>query len=369
VFAAQADQRLLIDLDDSAQLELLRGLIGSPKDDAAVTLQEPLPGLASAWLPGPQGRYLVELAVPVARRGESGSASQRRRPPATMAPPPSRAERVRAPGSDWLYVKLYASGIVSEPLIGQALRAFADDALADGLAVDWFFVRLRDPRPHVRVRFRGEPTLLTTKLAPRLFAWAGSLVEENACTSFVVDTYLREVERYGGRSGIVVAESVFGVDSRLAADLIHLELSSLIAVDRELLCVLTLDRLLFGLGLDDAARQSWCGERVSSRHEVASEWREQKQLLRALLGKPAEAVGGQPLARLLEAFVSDLAPHAGELSARHSSGEIAWPPEAEMMASFAHMHCNRLLGVDRGAEARTMGLLLRTLESLSRAPI
>jgi hypothetical protein len=33
------------------------------------------------------------------------------------------------------------------------------------------------------------------------------------------------------------------------------------------------------------------------------------------------------------------------------------------------MHCNRLLGLDRPAERRTIGLLHRALDSLARAPL
>jgi hypothetical protein len=33
------------------------------------------------------------------------------------------------------------------------------------------------------------------------------------------------------------------------------------------------------------------------------------------------------------------------------------------------MHCNRLLGLDRDAERRALGLLQRTRESLARAPV
>jgi lantibiotic biosynthesis protein len=41
----------------------------------------------------------------------------------------------------------------------------------------------------------------------------------------------------------------------------------------------------------------------------------------------------------------------------------------EVLASFTHMHCNRLLGLDRAAERRVLGLLERTRESLARAPV
>jgi thiopeptide-type bacteriocin biosynthesis protein len=367
VFAAEGDNRLLLDLDDPHQVELLRGLVRSPKD-TDVVLQEALPGINEAWLPGPGGGFLVELAVPLARNPASldGSRSNDRRPPARLVPPP-RTARVRAPGSEWLYAKVYAPGTIAEELLAGPLRELAGEALASGLADDWFFIRYRDERPHLRVRFHGEPRRVTGELAPRLYAWASVLMERGACQALVLDTYERELERYGGEPGMDVAEAIFGVDSRVVLELIRLDLSRAIAVPRELLCVLTLDCLLEGLGLDSAARLRWCADHVPSRHEVTAEWREHKDELRALLGSRGGA--HEPLAPLLESFVRDLRPHGERLVALRDEGAIQWPAADEMLASFAHMHCNRLLGLDRDAEHRALGLFERTRESLARAPI
>ena len=40
-----------------------------------------------------------------------------------------------------------------------------------------------------------------------------------------------------------------------------------------------------------------------------------------------------------------------------------------LYSSFVHMHCNRLLGLDRDEEREVMELLLRTREGLGRAPV
>jgi lantibiotic biosynthesis protein len=367
VFATQGDNRLLLDLDDPQQVELLRGLVRSAKD-RDVVLQEALPGLDDAWLPGRGGGFLVELAVPLARNQASldGSRSEDRRPPAQLAPPPRNA-RVRAPGSEWLYAKVYAGGTIADQLVAGPLGELTSEALASGLADDWFFIRYRDERPHLRVRFRGERRRLTGELATRLYAWASDLMDRGACQALALDTYERELERYGGEPGMGVAEAVFGVDSRVVLELVRLDLSRAIAVPRELLCVLTLDCLLQGLGLDPEARVRWCGAHVPSRHEVTAEWREHKDELRSLVGSRGE--GHESLAPLLESFARELRPHGERLAALREEGAIEWPATDDVLASFAHMHCNRLLGLDRDAERRALGLLERTRESLARAPV
>ena len=48
-------------------------------------------------------------------------------------------------------------------------------------------------------------------------------------------------------------------------------------------------------------------------------------------------------------------------------GELSQAP-ATLYRSYVHLHFNRLVGSDGTAEPRVLGLLLRTLEGLARAP-
>ena len=69
-----------------------------------------------------------------------------------------------------------------------------------------------------------------------------------------------------------------------------------------------------------------------------------------------------------------LAPVARRLAAldpvaRRLAALAGGAPASELAASFAHLHCNRLLGTDPAAERLVLGLLLRTRESLERAPL
>jgi thiopeptide-type bacteriocin biosynthesis protein len=356
VYAAEGDHRLLVDLDVPAQVEVVRRLAAAA-DGPELVLQEALPGVGDAWLPGPGGQFLCELTVPLARRAAPPPRGRER--PADSVAPPARAARLRPPGSDWLYAKLYADGAVADELVGDPLRAFAAAALDDGHAEDWFFVRFADPAPHLRVRFRGDPAVLASELQPRLSAWAAERVAAGDIGSVALDTYEREVDRYGGEAGIAAAEAVFGADSRAVAELVALDLAAALSVERRLVAVLAVDRLLGGLGLDEAARLAWCARWVPSRADAGAAWREHKDRLRAVVG------GGPPppLADVLDRRDEEMAGAASALA------RVRWPSPDEVAASLVHMHCNRLLGTDRAAERGVLGLLARTRDSLSRAPV
>ena len=52
-----------------------------------------------------------------------------------------------------------------------------------------------------------------------------------------------------------------------------------------------------------------------------------------------------------------------------AAGRLGGRSLEELAASFVHLHCNRLLGPDPATERLVLGLLLRTRESLDRAPV
>src|SRR5262249_13663798 len=119
----------------------------------ALLVQEVLPTLEDAWLPGPGGHYYSELVVPVVlRRGAAPSQRPAASAPRTSIPQPavedvSPAARSHPPGSDWLYVKLYCPRDHEDDVICESMLTFAENAVASRLADSWFFIRYSDPDP------------------------------------------------------------------------------------------------------------------------------------------------------------------------------------------------------------------------------
>ena len=126
---------------------------------------------------------------------------------------------LRPPGSDWLFVKLYCPPDSETELLSGPVRAFARDVAGEGFA-DWFFIRYSDPRRHIRLRFRGEPARLLADLLPRVTAWATDLIRSGVCERFSIDTYDRELDRFGGSHGLAAAEDFFCADSAAVGDLL-----------------------------------------------------------------------------------------------------------------------------------------------------
>ena len=365
VYLAEADNRLLLDLENPAHCEVLREELRRKPTGQARFIQEALPGLEHAWLPGPDGRHIVELVVPLVARVRPVRRAEKAAP-LRVASSTTPFVRMRPPGSDWLFLKLYCPPALQDELIAEELTAFTTFAESTALAHDWFFVRYADPDAHLRVRFQGEPDVILHRLLPRACSWATSLTVDGSCLRFGFDTYEREIERYGGATGVEVAEELFAADSRAVAKLLRLK-QDLPTLDRTTLAVLSVDTLLDGLGLSCADRLAWYQERVSLSRADGQEYRLRQRLLRQLLANgPAAEPGGDALAGLLDDYRRASQPVAARLDALAREGRLG-RAKASLCESYVHMHCNRLLGTEADEE-RVLRFARRTRESLSRAP-
>jgi lantibiotic biosynthesis protein len=220
VYAGTGDNRLLLDLEDADQIELLRDEIGRLESNdgiEAITVQEALPGPEDLWLKGSRGLYVHELVISLIRRARKTGSR-----PAALSTSPSHPRRLRLPGSEWLFAKLYSPPSFQDDFVGGLLRDFVLDILGRNLATRWFYIRYSDPEPHLRLRFKGEPRSLVGELLPALSAWAETLLAGGFCHRLSLDTYERELERYGGEAGIDIAEEIFCADSDATTELLAL---------------------------------------------------------------------------------------------------------------------------------------------------
>jgi thiopeptide-type bacteriocin biosynthesis protein len=167
---------------------------------------------------------------------------------------------------------------------------------------------------------------------------------------------------------MAVAEQLFGVDSRAVAGLLRLD-RVLPAFDRQLLVVRTVDELLAAIGYTEAERTASYRASTIDRRDSAATYRTRQRELREALGDPDWlASASAERAAVLAAARAELAEVGSRLDALAARGEL-WQSRLSLARSFTHMHCNRLLGIDRARERETIGLLLRTRESLVRAPV
>jgi thiopeptide-type bacteriocin biosynthesis protein len=348
VHVGTSDNRLLVDLDSEIHLQALRLELRRLTPDSAPLIEEALPGAAQTWLPGSGGRYVSEIVVPLFRAVPDAAASG-----APAHPPVPRWDRMRPPGSEWLYVKLYGPTVSEDELLVDEVAAFCGGLTEFGVIDEWFFIRYSDPEPHLRLRFRGAPGVLTGRLYPQFCAWSSELIRRDLCTRTVVDTYEREVERYGGTVGIPSAESVFCADSAAVLDILAMIRENRLDLDKTVLLALTTDDLLGGLGYAEDERHRWCRAAAERITEPGLVRREDVRELRTLLTqRGASDSGHAELNAILDARRARMSAAAEQLAAVLPAAQLAL-----VAGSLVHMHCNRLVGRDRAIETRSLATL------------
>jgi thiopeptide-type bacteriocin biosynthesis protein len=357
VVLPDGDNELVVDLDNPLAIDALLGIVRRrPRFDLGELFPAPDRLLAA----GPEGRFVHELVVPFVRRGEPGPGAGRA-PAAGPAPVPRRF----APGSEWLFAKLYTGSATADRVLAAAVERVVRPALASGAADGWFFLRYGDPHWHLRLRLHGEPRRLRAEALPALAAAAEALLADGQIWKLQLDTYEREVERYGGPSGIALAERVFHADSEAVLALLELVAGDEGADARWRLALAGCARLLDDLGLT-TEEQLAVAERIAAgyarehgadpplRKQLAARLRVERSNLEALLA--AGDGDGHPLAPALAVLARRsrrLAPVVAELRRRAAAGRLTLPL-TDLAPSYLHMFVNRLLR----AEARVHEMVL-----------
>ncbi|GHE97315.1 lantibiotic dehydratase [Amycolatopsis deserti] len=306
-----SDNRIAIDLDDPGHLAVFRAEL---RKTPRLVVQEVL-SRGDGWLDGHACEVVFQLL------GERPAA---RPVPATR----TRSDALQLPGGDWLYAKLYAGDAAQRQILQSRLSE-----LVAGVE-DWHFVRYADPDPHLRIRFAGKPDVLWTTLLPRLHAWAAGLRAEGLLSRLVLDSYDPEVERYGGPDAIAGAERVFHADSLVALAMLDRDSDDLAA-----LSVLDLVRH-FG---QPPEILDWLAASVplDLRRSVARDRREAFAAAIDATGRPSLDQPWRQRSRAVVEYLRRVAPE--------QHGRVA--------LSLAHMHCNRLFGIDRAREQEVYALV------------
>ena len=343
VVLEDADNTLLVDLDQALWVETLWHLV---RHRAFFTLTECFPDPGDLPLSGPEGRFTHELVVPFLARTESR--------PLLACQEVASACRSFPPGSEWLYVKLYCGRAVADRILAEGVAPLLD--LTRGLWDTWFFVRYADPHPHLRLRFHGNPELLVRELLPWVHRMLEPLRRRGLGWKLQVDTYEREVERYGGPEGMALAEDWFWRDSEAVLQGLDDLQGDQGAQRRWRQALEDVDRMLGALGLDLEAkgriarlgREGFLKETAGGRN------------LETVLGAHFRPLAGE-LADLLDReapFNPSLASLARLGEAAHA-GRLAQPLET-LAPTLTHMHLNRLLrGEHRAQEGMLMDFLNR----------
>lgn len=196
----QADQTLKLDMESTADRKLLVSILKMRK---TLWLYESFKEEHALVTDSAGRKYSSELVLSFYHDKEVYKGMK---PPADSL----SIQRSFAPGSEWLYYKLYGHTSVMDAVLAQEIAELVNmvDAHIDG----WFFIRYDEGGDHIRLRFRLKQRDMIGSVMYFVHARLHPLLEAGILSKMLLDTYVREIERYGA-ADIAAVEQLFGMDS------------------------------------------------------------------------------------------------------------------------------------------------------------
>ncbi|QIK61410.1 hypothetical protein G7050_16790 [Dysgonomonas sp. HDW5A] len=121
-------------------------------------------------------------------------------------------KRIFVPGSDWFYIKLYLGSNYADRILIKYIKPLINSCFEKNLIEKWFFIRYNDPDSHLRIRLLLKDKKFTGQIISLFYNQIYPLITDEIIWKVQIETYNRELERYGNFL-IEEAESIFFLDS------------------------------------------------------------------------------------------------------------------------------------------------------------
>jgi len=366
VYMSVFDNRILLDLQNCYHLDEISYEL---KSTNLVILAEQPHLNQCQWIKSKRGSHQCEFVIPFVKSLQHAQ----RLPiviPANFDKLP-QIDRIKAPGSEWLFIKIYLMKEREEEFIANQLFCFSESIIAKTIAKQWYFIRYTEHNNgHIRLRFKGDPDRLIRELIPLLNLWSNQLIQQQQIKEIELCCYEREIYRYGGIELIDTAEQVFCEESLAFSNLLRGIESNIIKLPPYAVAALSIIDLLTQLNLD-VLQQIDLLETIITDKKLLEGFRQ--------LAKPLTTIGKlfiQPsqisdnlseealhILHSLHFRHNALHQYANKIRNIDAQGKLSSPINS-IYQSLIHMSCNRLMGVDFEKENKAVLYAYHTLEKI-----
>lgn len=255
-------------------------------------------------------------------------------------------------GDSWLYYKIYTGHKTSDVVLTEILKPIAERLKEDGIVDKWFFIRYADTRHHIRVRLHYSNPEGVGEVINGLYPPLKQFMDQDLIWKIQLDTYQREIERYGERT-MELSEVFFYYDSKMIVhflDMIEGEEGEML---RWLFSLRAMDSHLndFGYSDDDKLRlldrlkTGFGNEFGMSRplkKQLDSKYREErKRIEEFMIFNVADKPDYAPILDVIDIKEKEVRHIASQILNYFKNGIMEIRLD-DLMASYLHMHMNRL---------------------------
>ncbi len=251
----------------------------------------------------------------------------------------SNIKRTFVPGDKWLFFKVYCGVKTCDEILVEKILPLAHRLMKEKIIIRWFFIRYSDPDYHLRVRFLLNSTDNIGYVITKTRESLSTYINTNEVSKVVIDTYQREIERYGAKY-IELSEQIFHAGSECIATILkNMKDNSQLRWKAAFLIV---DLLFTSLGLDIVQKKEFI-ERMNDSflREFNFNIHNSRCLndsYRRMRNAVADIVGGLDKDDMDSSIRKRVNTYAKEVAG--IIGEI--PIDKLSISSYLHMEMNRL---------------------------
>lgn len=255
-------------------------------------------------------------------------------------------------GDEWLYYKFYSGPKTADLILTEMIKPAAEQLLSGGYIDRWFFIRYNDPKLHLRVRFHLTKPEFIFNVVQMLQSLSRSYIEQDLIWKVQVDSYQREIERYGIDT-MEQAENLFFHDSRMIVDMLDMIAGDEGEKYRWFFAIRAVDTLLDDyhfelerkLELLTILKENFgreFGINKGLRDQLKNKYRDSREEIRIVLDRSQDGESEmKPLFELLARKSEAIKPIVKDIKEREKQNTLR-PALNDLMGSYIHMLMNRL---------------------------
>ena len=255
-------------------------------------------------------------------------------------------------GDEWLYYKFYSGPKTADLMLAEMIKPAAEQLLSGGYIDRWFFIRYADPKMHIRVRFHLARPEFIFNVVQTLQPLTRGYIEQDLIWKVQVDSYQREIERYGVDT-MEQAEELFFHDSVMIVNMLDMITGDEGEKYRWFFGIRAIDTLLDDfhfelerkLELLTILKENFgreFGINKGLRDQLKNKYRDSREEITIVLDRSQDAESEmKPLFDLLARKSEAIKPVVKNLEEREKQ-ETLLPALNDLMGSYIHMLMNRL---------------------------
>lgn len=339
IYITDLDNKLLLNRKNNAHLQII---IKRLKTNNQLLLTEKIMQAKGEWVKSEAGVHAAEFVLPLLKNSAylpKHTTLQR-----TEYKEYTPKQRMQLPGGEWLYSKFFISRADEKTFLIHHLQPFAAFLKENKMIEQMFFVRYKEEKEHLRIRFKTD--IANNKLIHLMHDWVYSLLDKGIIQDWQIASYSREIERYGGLELIEDAETIFCLDSDVVLKLLQKEKE--LALPLTVVGAMSVVQMLHDLGFNLSKQLAFFSFIGADKTQLkgVKEWR------KTFLSVPLQ------LQDIFNLRSAELSSFSKKLDQRKKD-------EFSIISSLIHMHCNRLIGIDRQQENKIMAFAEYAAQHLS----